>query len=123
VSADEFTVEDQLYRFRDLDGGGRPAYLESVDDGHVRYRNDVPEPAPAEPDGPWNRDYAIRASGVRAGTARLRKENGAHLLDHWSGNTLRLHQHHPSLYISATGEALDLARTPPTYANIQLHQL
>ncbi|NIK59610.1 hypothetical protein BJY22_005327 [Kribbella shirazensis] len=123
VSPHEFWVDDQLYRFRDLDRDGHPTYLESVHDGHVRYRNDVPEPAPAEAGGPWNRDYAIRVSGVREGTARLRKENGAYLLDHWSGSTLRLREHLPSLYVSSTGEALDLTRTPPTYANVQLHQL
>lgn len=123
VGEHEFRADGKLYRFRDLDGDGRPAYLETVDEGSVRYRNDVPESQPAEADGPWNRDYAIRASGVRDGTARLRKENGIHLFDHWAGATVRLHEHRPGLYISATGEALDLTRTPPTYANVRLHVL
>ncbi|TCC32941.1 serine hydrolase domain-containing protein [Kribbella speibonae] len=117
----EFMVEHERFRFRDLDDAGHPAYLE--DDGGVRYRNDVPDPAPAAADGPWNRDYAIRVYGVRAATARLRKENGVHLLDHWDGGTVRRRRHRPDLYISATGEALDLTRTPPTYANVRLHQL
>ncbi len=123
----DFMIEhDELFRFRDLDDAGRPAYLERVEDGHVRFRNDVPEAAPtkpARPDGPWNRDYAIRVSGVHDGTARLRKENGVHLFDDWRGGTVRLRRHRPGLYISATGEALDLTRTPPTYANVHLHQL
>ena len=119
----EFMIEHELFRFRDLDDAGRPAYLERVDDEHVRYRNDVPEAAPAEADGPWNRDYAIRVYGVRDGTARLRQENGVHLFDDWRGGTVRLRRHRPGLYIAATGEALDLTRTPPTYANVQLHQL
>lgn len=126
----EFMIgHDKRFRFRDLDDAGRPAYLESVDDGHVRYRNDVPEAAPTKPDrptkpdGPWNRDYAVRANGVRQGTARLRKEHGVHLFDHWHGGTVRVRRHRPDLYISATGEALDLTRTPPTYANVRLHQL
>jgi len=81
-----------------------------------------PEPAPTEADGLWNRDYAIRVCGVRDGTARLRKENGLLFLDHWGGGTLRLREHVPGLYVSATGEILDLTRTPPTYANVRLHQ-
>ncbi|MFF0344332.1 serine hydrolase domain-containing protein [Kribbella sp. NPDC004875] len=119
----EFRVENELFRFRDLDGAGRPAYLESSADGFVRYRNEVPPPDPAEPDGPWNRDYAIHASGVRDGTARLRKENGVLLFDHWGGGTLRLHEHVPGIYVAANGETLDLTRTPPTYANVGLHPL
>ena len=70
----EFRVGEEQFRFRDPDAAGRPAYLECITDGFVRYRNDVPASEPAEPDGPWNRDYAIRASGVPDGTARLRKE-------------------------------------------------
>ncbi|TCC07442.1 serine hydrolase domain-containing protein [Kribbella soli] len=120
----EFMIEnDERFRFRDLDDAGRPAYLECIDDEHVRFRNDVPEAAPAAADGPWNRDYAVRAYGVREGTARLRKENRVYLFDDWRGGTVRLRRHRPGLYISATGEALDLTRTPPTYANIRLHQL
>ena len=123
----EFVTEQgERFRFRDLDDAGRAAYLECIDDEHVRFRNDVPETTPTKPakaDGPWNRDYAVRASGVRDGTARLRKENGVHLFDDWRGGTVRLHRHRPGLYISATGEALDLTRTPPTYANVRLHQL
>ncbi|MET9273289.1 serine hydrolase domain-containing protein [Kribbella sp. NPDC003557] len=91
-----------------------------------------PEPAPAKPvapeisgevDGPWNREYAIHVGSVRDGTARLRKENGALFFDHWGGETVRLQQHRPGLYISTTGEVLDLTTTPPTYANIRLHEL
>jgi CubicO group peptidase (beta-lactamase class C family) len=121
----EFMIEqdEERFRFRDLDDGGRPAYLESVGDGHVRFRNDVPETTPAAADGPWNRDYAVRVNGVRDGTARLRKENGIHLFNDWRGGTVRLHRHRPGLYIAATGEALDLTRTPPTYANVRLHEL
>jgi CubicO group peptidase (beta-lactamase class C family) len=74
------------------------------------------------PDGPWNRDYVIRANGVPDGTARLRKENGLLYFDHWRGETVRLHEHLPGLYVSENGEMLDLTRTPPTYANVRLHQ-
>ncbi|WP_272949164.1 serine hydrolase domain-containing protein [Kribbella pittospori] len=76
----------------------------------------------AAAEGAWNRDYVIRASGVRDGIARLRKENGVLLFDHWAGGTVRLREHLPGLYVSATGEMLDLTRTPPTYANVRLHQ-
>jgi hypothetical protein len=74
------------------------------------------------PDGPWNRDYVIRANGVPDGTARLRKENELLYFDHWHGGTVRLHEHRPGLYVSENGEMLDLTRTPPTYANVRLHQ-
>ncbi|MGW7686322.1 serine hydrolase domain-containing protein [Kribbella sp. NPDC054772] len=77
--------------------------------------------AEAEPDGPWNRDYAIRASGVPNGTARLRKENDVLLFNHWHGETLRLREHTSGIYVAANGETLDLTRTPPTYANVRLH--
>lgn len=119
VGPREFRVGDESYRLHD----GPPAYLEAVEGRWVWYRNDVPEPAPAAPDGPWNRDYAIHVSGVRDGTARLRKENGVHLFDHWGGGTYRLREYRPGLYLSSHGEMLDLTRTPPTYANVRLHEL
>jgi hypothetical protein len=125
IGPHEFRIEQvpqEQYRFRDPDEAGRPTYLESSNEGFVRYRNDVPEPEPADAEGPWNRYYAIRVCGVRDGTARLRKENGLLCFDHWGGGTLRLREHAPGLYVSATGEILDLTRTPPTYANVRLHQ-
>ncbi|WP_328999526.1 beta-lactamase family protein [Kribbella sp. NBC_00709] len=76
--------------------------------------------AEAEADGPWNRDYVILASGVRDGTARLRKEDGQLYFDHWRGGTLRLREHIPGVYVADNGEVLDLRRTPPTYANVRL---
>ncbi|WP_427893169.1 serine hydrolase domain-containing protein [Kribbella sp. GL6] len=85
--------------------------------------DDVPERSPAAPDGPWNRDYAIHVSGVRDGTARLRQENGVHLIDHWGGGTYRLREHQPGFYLSSNGEMLDLTQAPPTYANVRLHEL
>lgn len=105
--------------FRDLLGEG-PA---QDDPPPARPVDDLPAPIPASPDGPWNRDYAIHVSGVRDGTARLRKENGVLLFDDWRGGTVRLREHLPGLYISSTGEALDLTRTPPTYGNVRLHEL
>ncbi|HZX05460.1 serine hydrolase domain-containing protein [Kribbella sp.] len=77
----------------------------------------------AAEDGPWNRDYAIHVSGVRDGTARLRKVNGIHLFEHWNGQNFPLREHQPGLYISSNGEMLDLTQTPPTYANVRLHEL
>ncbi|MGZ0145691.1 serine hydrolase domain-containing protein [Kribbella sp. WER1] len=116
VGAREFWVDGETFRVHD-------EYLESVEGGGVRYRNDVPEPSPAPVDGPWNRDYAIHVSGVRDGTARLRKEDGVHVFDHWGGGTYRLREYRPGLYLSSNGEMLDLTSTPPTYANVRLHDL
>jgi CubicO group peptidase (beta-lactamase class C family) len=123
IGPTDFRIDQEQYTFRGLDDAGRPSYLERTADGFVRYRNDLPETTPAPPDGPWNRDYAIRANGVREGTARLRKEDGFLLFDYWGGGTLRLRKHAHGIYVSATGEVLDLTRTPPTYANIRLHPL
>ena len=79
--------------------------------------------ATGEVDDPWNRAYAIHVGGVRDGTAWLRKANGELFFDHWAGVTVGLQEHQPGLYISTTGDVLDLTRTPPTYANVRLHAL
>ncbi|MGW6276116.1 serine hydrolase domain-containing protein [Kribbella sp. NPDC055071] len=116
----EFRAEHEQFRFRDL-SDGRPAYLENTTDGFTRYRNDIPGPNPSSPDGPWNRTYTVRANGIPLATTKLRKEDDVHLLDHWSNKTLRLQKHAPGIYLSSTGEVLNLTQSPPTYANIKLH--
>jgi CubicO group peptidase (beta-lactamase class C family) len=79
--------------------------------------------SPGEVDGEWSRDYAIHVCGVRDGTARLRKIDNELVFEHWGGGTVALREYRPGLYISTTGELLDLTRTPPTYANVRLHEL
>jgi CubicO group peptidase (beta-lactamase class C family) len=99
-----------------------PPYLIRCSDGFTFYRNDVPAVrSPEPPDGPWNREYTLRAAGVPIGTVRLLRENGVHLLERPSGShLLRLEPQVKGLFRSSTGETLDLRRDPPTYANIRL---
>jgi CubicO group peptidase (beta-lactamase class C family) len=99
-----------------------PPYLIRLSDGAAFYRNDVPATrSPEPPDGPWNREYTLRAAGVPIGTVRLLRENGVYLLERPGGAQLiRLEPQVKGLFRSATGETLDLRRDPPTYANIRL---
>ena len=115
-------------RFRFLpDDDGRPRYMQSMDDGYVRYRND---PFPSDRlipfDPQWEGEYQIKASGVTLTTVKLRNENGSPVLALGNGedaSTLRLGQHRPGIYFSPDGEALDLTRDPPTLANVKLFKV
>ena len=115
-------------RFRFLpDEDGRPRYMQSMDDGYVRYRND-PFPSdrliPLDPE--WAARYRIKVSGVTLAKAELRNENGSPVLVLGDGedvSTLRLGRHRPGIYFSPDGEALDLTQDPPTYANVKLFKV
>lgn len=122
-----FTVKPRE-RFRFLPGeDGRPRYMQSMDDGYVRYKND-PFPSdrliPLDPQ--WEAKYQIKVSGVPLTSAELRNENGSPALALGDGedvSTLRLGQHRPGIYFSPDGEALDLTQDPPTYANVKLFKV
>ncbi|MDN5727550.1 MAG: beta-lactamase family protein [Propionibacteriales bacterium] len=123
-----FAGEDRpsdRFALRDADQDGDPWYLTSLTDGTTWYRNALPgmgtQDGPA--DGPWNRTYAVRRNGTRVATVRLRRGIGGTVIDDRYGNTLRLTRHRADLYVSSTGEALDLARNPITYANIRLERI
>jgi CubicO group peptidase (beta-lactamase class C family) len=115
-------------RFRFLpDDDGRPRYMQSMDDGYVRSRND-PFPSdrliPLNPQ--WEGKYQIRVSGVSLTSAELRNDKGCPVVALGDGkdvSTLRLGQHRPGIYFSPDGEALDLTRDPPTYANVKLFKV
>jgi hypothetical protein len=123
VAADELMIEDRdrtRFRYR---GDGNAAYLQSLDDGFTRYRNDpvdLPPFTDSAATGPWNREYVLRASGSRVAVLRLRKKGDATALELVDGPTLRLTRIGRGRYISADGEMLDLTSNPPTYANIRL---
>lgn len=112
-------------RFRFLPGDdGRPRYMQSMEDGYVRYRN---EPLPGDGlvpfEAAWLGEYRIRSFGMARTTVELRNDDGRPVLvsgrgDHESVTPLG--QHRPGIYFTPEGEALDLTRTPPTYANIKL---
>ena len=122
-----FTVKPRE-RFRFLpDEDGRPRYMQSMDDGYVRYRND-PFPSdrliPIDPQ--WEGKYQIKVSGVTVTSAELRNDNRCPILVLGDGedvSTLRLGQHRPGIYFSPDGEALDLTQDPPTYANVKLFKV
>jgi CubicO group peptidase (beta-lactamase class C family) len=115
-------------RFRFLpDDDSRPRYMQSMDDGYVRYRND---PFPSDRliplDSQWEAKYQIKVSGVTSASAEIRNENGSPVLaigDAENVSTLRLGQHRPGIYFSPDGEALDLTQDPPTYANVKLFKV
>jgi len=124
VDRAEFVTEsDSPERYRVLDDESG-MYLLRLDDGYVRYRNDVPSGGePQAPDGPWNRDYVVRVNGIKIDTVRLRRENDVALIDRQPGpRALRLEKHSTGRYFSSTGELLDLTKSPPTYANVRLHE-
>ncbi len=98
-----------------------------MDDGCVRYRNDpFPSDQPVPLDPQWEGRYRIKVSGVIMTSLELRSEKGSPVLalgDTEDVPTLRLGRHRPDLYFSPDGEALDLTKTPPTYANIKLFKV
>jgi CubicO group peptidase (beta-lactamase class C family) len=108
-------------RFRFLPGAdGRPRYMQSMDDGYVRYRNErLPggEATPLDPE--WTGKYRIKVSGAVGATAELRNDDDGPVIA-FGDEAAPLGRHRPGVYFSADGEALDLTKTPPTYANIKL---
>lgn len=122
-----FMIDDEdreTYRFLMDDTSDIPRYLQCVDNGDVWYRNDVPKlPAelPANTDGVWNRRYVVRSNGLPVQTIRLIRVNDVAILDPQDSIPLRLREHRPGIYYSATGEVLDLTGDLPTYANLTLH--
>ena len=116
----------ERYRFLP-DDDGRPRYMQRLEDGYIRYRNDLfpsDQPIPLAPR--WEGKYRIKESGVTSSSVELRNDNGCPVLEHGNAedlSILRLGQHRPGLYFCSTGEALDLTKTPPTYANIKLFKV
>ncbi len=114
-------------QFRFLsDDGGRPRYMQSMDDGYVRYRNEpFPSDQPIPLDPQWEAKYRIRVSGATVTSVELRNDNGCPVLEPGTASdlSLRLGRHRPGIYFCPTGEALDLIQTPPTYANIKLFKV
>lgn len=107
------------------DGQGRARYLFRSRDAVTFYRNEVPDLDPdALADGPWNRTYGLTSgSAILRGIRLLRKGDDAAVELHWPGGrrAFALEEHLPGrLYFSSTGEALDLTRSPATFAGIPL---
>lgn len=121
---------DMILRLGTTGRGQRVAVaLQGMQAGSVwcwnRSFGDDPEPV-ASDEGVQERRgrcFTVRALGVEAGRPSLWSANDALWFGPWSGaNALRLSEHRPGLLFSSTGEALDLRKSPPTYANIPLHE-
>ena len=115
-------------RFRFVpDEAGRPRYMQSMEDGYVRYRNEpFPSDRPLPFKAEWEGRYAIRSSGVTQGVVELRNDDRGPVLttgDSEHGSITPLGQHRPGIYFAPDGEALDLTKSPATYANIKLFKL
>ena len=122
-----FTIEDEdrgTYRFLVDDARAGQICLQCVDDGDVRYRNDVPQLSsdlPTDVDGIWNRDYIVRINGLPLLPTRLIRDGDITVLEQQDSTPLRLREYRPGIFYSATGEVLDLTGDLPTYANLTLH--
>ena len=105
------------------DREGETRYLQELRSGLVWYRNKMTQPSSPGGRRRWARfvgEYQVRASGRSVGVARLEVTN-RHLALDWRGSgPLFLDEKAPGIFFSCTGEALDLAREPPTYGNIPL---
>lgn len=121
LSPDEAFTDAQdgrsLFRFS-LDDGGRPVYLELVNDGQSFDFNGGPNDPPG-PDKPeWSTyegEYTYTVWGQRTVSNDLHRQDG-----YLYFNDLRLQEHLPGLFFSSTGEVLDLRGPVPTWRNIRL---
>lgn len=103
---------------------GRRLRVVMGSDGSVWSWNHGPneQPDPSAP-SPGARTFIVRQLGIAVARPRLWTANGVTWFGPWSGaHALRLTEHQPGLFFSSTGEALDLSQSPPTYANIPLHE-
>jgi hypothetical protein len=124
IGPDEVMIEDNSRdRYRLLAGhDGRPVYLQRANDGLVWYRNAGAGRAPSVSFDEHDGNYVLLANGVKVGTARIHSDDAGRKLLDIQNASLELQQHRPGLWFSCTGEALDLRRTRPTYANIPLYR-
>lgn len=124
-----FVVNDEhreTYRFLVDDTDGGLIYLQSVDSGFVRYRNDVPTTSRNSLErtaGPWNRSYTIKVNGIPVQVVDLVRDDDIFIVRERDAAPLRLRPFAAGMYFSSTGEVLDLTGEIPTYANIKLHPI
>jgi hypothetical protein len=121
VDRDSFLVEDgsgESYGVLPFDDD-RAGYLLRHSDGFTRYRNRLPDL-----DGPIEtRRFGVRKFGRTLGIATLVVAGDrAGQLTFTDEPTVRVDEKLPGLWFAAHGEVLDLTCSPPTYANIQLHE-
>lgn len=121
VDRDCFVVEDgsgESYRVLPFDGD-RAAYLLRHSDGFTRYRNRLPDLDGAT----VTRRFGVRKFGRPFGVATLvAASDGVGQFAIADEAAVRVDEKLPGLWFAAHGEVLDLTCSPPTYANIALHE-
>lgn len=119
--------ERERHRF-DPGRDGTIAYMVALRDGTARYRNDARTTPPSQLDAAHAGTYAVSSWGVETGRWRLAQDGSSPTIGPLAAGeqatapavALRLAPIAPDLYLSSTGEALDLRTQPPTYAGIAL---
>ncbi len=95
-------------------------------DGTARYRNDARATPPSRLDPLHAGTYLVSSWGVPTARWRVAQDGPSPTIARLPADgaepavALRLTPVEPGLYLSSTGEALDLQTQPPTYANIAL---
>jgi CubicO group peptidase (beta-lactamase class C family) len=121
IGQDMLVLEDgsgEAYRVLSF-GGDRAAYLQRRSDGFTRCRNRLPDLDGAT----VARRFGVRKFGRPDGVATLVVAGGgAGQLTFADEPAVRVEQRLPGLWFAAHGEVLDLTCSPPTYANIELHE-
>jgi CubicO group peptidase (beta-lactamase class C family) len=120
IDRDRFVLENGREAYRVLPFEGDPAaYLQRRSDGLTLSRNRLPEAGSAKS----TRRFGVREFGRTYGVATLvQASNDVGQLTFLDEPTVRMDQKVPGLWFTAHGEVLDLTCSPPTYANIQLHE-
>ena len=121
VDRGRFVLEDgtgDAYRVLPFEDD-RAAYLQRRSDGFTRCRNRLPDV-----NGPnATRRFGVRQFGRPYGVATLVvASDGAGQFTFADEPAVRVDQKLPGLWFAAHGEVLDLTCSPPTYANIELHE-
>lgn len=108
---------------------GTIAAMVALRDGTARYRNAADATPPSRLDPEHAGTYAAHSWGVPTARWRLAQDGASPTIGPVAADdeaaptvALRLTPIEPGLYLSSTGEALDLRTQPPTYAAVALHR-
>jgi CubicO group peptidase (beta-lactamase class C family) len=113
-------ADAQRHRFL-TDADGTIAYMMDLRDGGVRYRDDAALTPPSTLDPARAKTYIVRNWGVETDRCELAQNGASPVLRRAGAEVgLRLRPIGTDLYMSSTGEVLDLRGERPTYANIVL---
>ncbi|WP_272473297.1 serine hydrolase domain-containing protein [Baekduia alba] len=109
-------------RYRFLPGrAGAGTYMVDLRNGDVRYRNDAARTPPSTLDPARAGTYTMSSWGVPTAEYELAQDGASPALRRVGSDVaLRLAPIGTGLYLSSTGEVLDLRAATPTYANVAL---